>query len=266
MIGCGLLRISPDLTTQEIIDLPPQFRTVNFHSIKIGEFESKPHLFLTANNDALVAILTLDGDVEAILTRPNDEDYQTTEMPFKPTATVLVGDQLIVADGYGANYISTADLHTQQWISHFGGKSTNPDHQGLFGIAHGMNLTPHHHHLAIADRLHARIAITTTTGEWIGSHRLPAGSLPCDIDYVEWKEQSVAVIGSLDDPEKGRPAPIYILDADYDLISTIRPKEDLGIEQADHIHNVIWAQHNGKLFLVCQTWNPGRFFVLEQVE
>ena len=65
MVGCGLLRISPDLTTQEIIDLPPAIRTVNFHSTKIGEFEGKPRLFLPANNDAMVAIVTLDGDVEA---------------------------------------------------------------------------------------------------------------------------------------------------------------------------------------------------------
>ena len=265
MVGCGLLRISPDLTVQEIINLPPQFQTVNFHSTKIGEFEGKPRLFLPANNDALVAIVTLDGDVEATLTRPEFEEYKAEEVLFKPTDTVLVGEELVVADGYGANYISTADLHTHQWTTHFGGKTTDPDHHGRFGTAHGINLTPHHHHLAIADRPHSRIAITTQAGEWVGAHGLPAGSRPCGIDYTEWQSQWVAVIGSLDDPEKGRPAPIYILDADYHLISTIRPKEDLGIEQADHIHNVIWYQHNGKLYLVCQAWNPGRFFVLEQV-
>jgi len=74
------------------------------------------------------------------------------------------------------------------------------------------------------------------------------------------------VIGSLDDPIKGRPAPIYILDAaTYEVISTIRPKEDLGIERADHLHNVVWHEHNGKLFLVCQSWNPGYYFALELI-
>ena len=74
-------------------------------------------------------------------------------------------------------------------------------------------------------------------------------------------------MGSLDDPdkEKGRPAPIYILDGNsYELLSTVRPKEELGIELADHIHNVVWHRHNGRLFLVCQAWNPGFYFVLEQ--
>ncbi len=264
MAGCGLLRISPDLTRQEVIELPPQYQNVNFHSTKIGNFEGKPRLFLPANNEALVAIVTLDGDVEATLTRPEFEEYQPADVPFKPTDTVQVGDNLVVADGYGANYISTADLHNHHWVSHFGGKTTDPDHHGQFGTAHGINLTPQHQYLAIADRPHSRIALMTPAGEWIGAHGLPANSRPCGIDFIEWNQQSYAVIGSLDDPEKGRPAPIYILDNDFHLLSTIRPKEDLGIEQADHIHNVIWYAYNGKLFLICQAWNPGRFFVLEQ--
>lgn len=263
MVGCGLLRISPDLTTQEIISLPPHLQAVNFHSTKIGSVDGSPRLFLPANNDAMVAIVTLDGKVEATLSRPEFEEYQAEDVLFKPTDTVLVEDQLIVADGYGANYISTADLPTHQWVARFGGKSNDPDHHGRFGTAHGINLTPHHHHLAIADRPHSRIAITTRTGEWIGAYGLPPGSRPCGIDFTEWQGAWYAVIGSLDDPDKNRPAPIYILDESYHLISTIRPKEDLGIEQADHIHNVIWYQHNGSLFLICQAWNPGRFFVLE---
>jgi hypothetical protein len=264
MAGCGLLRISPDLTQQEIIPVPSHLQAVNFHSTKIGIFEGKPRLFLPANNDAMVVIMTLEGKVEATLTRPEFEEYQAAETPFKPTDTVMLGDQLVVADGYGANYISTTDLHTHQWTHHFGGKTADPDHHGRFGTAHGMNLTPHHH-LAIADRPHSRIAITTPSGEWINSYGLPAGSKPCGIDFTQWNNRWYAVVGSLDDPEKNRPAPIYILDQDYRLISTIRPKEELGIEQADHIHNVIWYQQNGTLFLICQAWNPGRFFVLELV-
>jgi hypothetical protein len=39
----------------------------------------------------------------------------------------------------------------------------------------------------------------------------------------------------------------------------------LGLERVDHLHNVVWHEHNGRLFLVCQAWNPGFYFVLEQV-
>ena len=66
---------------------------------------------------------------------------------------------------------------------------------------------------------------------------------------------------------EGRAAPIYILDAaTYEVVSTIRPKEDLGIELADHIHNTIWYEYGGDLYLICQAWNPGYYFVLELVE
>ena len=41
-------------------------------------------------------------------------------------------------------------------------------------------------------------------------------------------------------------------------------EEELGIELADHIHNVVWHEHNGQLFLVVQAWNPGYYFVLAQ--
>ena len=91
----------------------------------------------------------------------------------------------------------------------------------------------------------------------------PANSRPCGIDYHKRGDRWYAVVGSLDAPEAGRAAPIYILDADnYELLSTVRPKEDLGIELADHIHNVIWHEHAGQLYLVCQAWNPGYYFVL----
>ena len=74
-------------------------------------------------------------------------------------------------------------------------------------------------------------------------------------------------VGSLDDPNEEKPAPIYILDGkSYEVLSTIRPKEDLGIELADHIHNTVWYKYRNKLYLICQAWNPGYYFVLELVE
>ena len=57
-----------------------------------------------------------------------------------------------------------------------------------------------------------------------------------------------------------------IIDAEsYELLSTIRPKEDFGIELAQHLHNVALHIHDGQLYLVCQAWNPGHYFVLQKV-
>ena len=267
MPGCGLMRISPDLTSQDIIDLPSDLKPINFHSTKIGTFHGKRRLIMPANGDAMVVVLDLEGNVDFILSRPEFEEYQNEEeAPFRPTDTAIVGETVYVADGYGANYISTVDMSTQQWTSTFAGKTEDPNAPGLFGTAHGMNTVPAGRHLSIADRPHARFEHFTLDGHFTAAYGIPSGSKPCGIDFLERGGRAYALVGSLDDPQEGRPAPIYILDAEnYEVLSTIRPKEDLGIELADHIHNAIWYEHKDQLYLICQAWNPGHYFVLEQV-
>ncbi|MCB0069994.1 MAG: hypothetical protein KDE20_00990 [Caldilineaceae bacterium] len=265
MPGCGIMRIDADLQRQEIIDLPADLTPVNFHSTKIGEFDGKRRLILPANNDEKVVVLTLDGAVDFVLPRPVFEEYQSDETPYRPTDTVLVDDDLFIADGYGANFISVADINTRAWTGIFGGKSSVPDEDGKFATAHGINLNPVHHHLDIADRPSARIQAHGLDGRFLASHKLPAGAYLCGIDYVEHQGRRLAVIGCLQDPQEGRPAPIYIIDAaTYELLSTVRPKEDLGLERAQHLHNVVFHVHGGQLFLICQSWNPGQYFVLQQ--
>jgi hypothetical protein len=268
----GILRIDPDLKKQELIQLPDRLKPMNFHSTKIGAVGGGLRLFLPANNDGMVAVVDLEGDLDFILTRPEFEQYQAdatqvAAAPFAPTDTLLVGNQLFVADGYGANYISSADMTSQQWTGIFGGKTDDATTNGKFATAHGINLHPeNHHHLMIADRPNSRIQVHGLEGDFIASHSLPPGSWPCGIDYLQWEGRWLAVIGSLVDPVKDRPAPIYIIDANtYEVLSTIRPKEDLGLEPVQHLHNVVWHAINDQLYLVCQSWNPGHYFVLERV-
>jgi hypothetical protein len=265
MPGSGILRIDPDLSRQELIELPEKLRPLNFHSTKLGSIEGTLRLFLPANGEAMVAVLTLDGAVDFVLSKPEFEQYQAENAAFAPTDTVLVDHHLYVADGYGSNYISSADVITRQWTGIFGGKADDATHNGMFGTAHGINVHPAHHHLVIADRPNSRIQHHALDGAYLESHTLPAGAWPCGIDFVDWQGRSLAVIGSLFDPVKDRPAPIYIVDGHtFEVLSTIRPKEELGIEQVQHLHNVVWHIHDGRLFLVCQSWNPGLYFVLEQ--
>jgi hypothetical protein len=271
MPGCGILRIDPDLKRQEVIPLPDRLRPLNFHSTRLGSIGGAPRLFLPANNDALVAVLTLDGTLDFILSRPEFEQYQAKEAPFAPTDTVQVEDCLFVADGYGSNYITSADVNTRKWTGCygqpgiFGGKTENPQENGRFATAHGINLHHlDHHRLVIADRPSARIQEHGLDGKFLASHALPTGAWPCGIDFIQWKGRWLAAIGSLVDPVKDRPAPIYVLDAEtYAVLSTIRPKEELGIDAVQHLHNVVWHVQDGSLYLVCQAWNPGYYFVLE---
>lgn len=267
MPGCGILRIDPNLAKQELIELPAHLKPMNFHSTKLGSIDGAMRLFLPANGDALVAVVTLEGALDFILTKPEFEQYQAESAKFAPTDTALVDRQLFVADGYGSNYISSVDVHTHRWTGIFGGPADTPTHNGRFSTAHGLNVHPaHHHHLVIADRPNSRLQVHGTDGSFASSHALPAGSWPCGIDFIEWEGRRLAVIGSLVDPVKDRPAPIYIVDGEtFEVLSTIRPKEELGIDPVQHLHNVVWHVHAGRLFLVCQSWNPGLYFVLERV-
>ena len=263
MPGHGILKTAPDLTSQETIELPPELKPANFHSTKIGMFDGKTRLFLAVSSDAKVAVMTLEGDLEYLFGVPEFDEYRSEDVAFIPTDTALVGTELFVADGYGANYISVADLKEQKWTRLFGGKTEDPTELGKYGTAHGFAPSPAGGSLAIADRPHSRFEIANYRGEVLVSHNLPKGSKPCGLDYAEIDGSWYAVAASLDDPVEGRPAPIYILDGGtFEVVSTIRPKEELGVELADHIHNAVWKVHDGKVFLVCQAWNPGYFFVL----
>ena len=267
MPGAGILRIDPDLKKQELIQLPNKLRPLNFHSTRMGTINGDWRLFLPANNDAMVAVVTLDGNLDFQLTKPEFKQYQDKDISFAPTDTALVGSRLIVADGYGANFITTADVVRKKWITIFGGKTEDPRENGKFTTAHGINIqAQNHQHLVIADRPNARLQVHGLNGTFVTSHALPAGAWPCGIDYVQWKGRWLGVIGSLVDPVKDRPAPIYIVDtATFQVLATIRPKEELGVENAQHMHHVVWHIHNEQLYLVCQSWNPGYYFVLERV-
>lgn len=265
MPGCGIIRIDPDLRRQDIIALPDALRPLNFHSTRLGQIDGNWRLILPANNDERVVILTLDGAIDFVLPRPVFEEYQVAGALYKPTDTALVGNQLYVADGYGSNYISNANAMTRAWTGIFGGKTENPVEDGRFATAHGLNFNPAHHHLDIADRPHSRLQTHGLDGRFLASHRLPAGAFVCGINYLEHQGRWYGVIACLRDPIPDRPAPIYIIDAEtYELLSTIRPKEELGIELAQHLHNVVFHVHNGEIFLVCQAWNPGHYFVLRR--
>ncbi len=271
MPGLGLLRVDPDLRRQELIRLPAALTPHNFHSVKLGLFDGKWRLFLPANDAGLVAVVGLDGDLDFVLPRPEFEQYREPDVPFMPTDTALLGDRLFVADGYGANYVSVADPRTRRWQSIFGGKTADPSENGRFGTAHGLRPDPGAARpdtpavLVVADRPHSRLQVHAADGRFLLSHRLPTGAWPCGIDYVQLAGHWYGVIGNLKDPVEGRPAPIYVVDAEtYAVVSTIRPKEELGVEPVQHLHNVVWYVRGDRLYLICQSWNPGYYFVLGQ--
>ncbi|NRA39038.1 MAG: hypothetical protein HRU15_12920 [Planctomycetes bacterium] len=267
MPGSGIMRIESDLSKQEVIALPDNLGELNFHSTKIGTIDGKERLMVAAQGNEKVIVLSLDGDVDYTHNRPEFEEYKNSETAYLPTDTTLVGDTLYIADGYGSNFISSSFTTNQKWKSIFGGIAADDSDDGKFSTAHGINFNPVHKHLDICDRPNSRIQTHNLEGEFLASYKMPKGSFLCGISYFEKEDRTYAVIGCLQDPDKGngRPAPIYIIDATtYELLSTVRPKEELGVELAEHLHNVVMHVIDGTLYLVCQAWNPGHYFVLQQ--
>ena len=70
-----------------------------------------------------------------------------------------------------------------------------------------------------------------------------------------------ALAPCLDGPD-GKPGPIYIVNMKTrSIVSTLKPKEDLGYGTAQHIHDACWyvtgkgAQR--EVYVVFTPWNPG---------
>ena len=68
MPNLGLMSISSDLKSQDIIDLPDEISSLNFHGIKLFTIDNNKRLVLSANLDEKVIILTLEGNIDFIFT------------------------------------------------------------------------------------------------------------------------------------------------------------------------------------------------------
>jgi hypothetical protein len=272
--GAGILQISSDLRTIHTIDTPESMKKVNLHNTTIWYAQDgTPYLVFPANDAGKVFTTTLDGKLVNTLNSPTPEDdidqpevhdYFLGKGNFAPTDVEQLDGLYYITTGYSAlDFVLTARiLHTNPlevvWNDlAFGGKG---DGLGQFGTAHGITVPPGKKRLDISDRPHSRIERFTRYGQYRSSLAMPMGSLPCDIYYLD----HYAVVASLDGPDKSKGAPVYILEDDK-LISTIMPKEDLGLQNFQHNHNAVLRRIGNKYFIILQAWNPGDFAILEQV-
>ena len=134
------------------------------------------------------------------------------------------------------------------------------DGAGEFGTGHGITVSPDRKRIDVADRPNSEIDRFTRHGHYRSTWHLPIGSFPCDIDYTG----DLAIVGCLHGPNRGIGAPIYILD-DGRVVSTILIKEELGLENFQHIHNAVLRKIGQRYYVIAQAWNPGDFAILEQV-
>lgn len=269
----GIVRISPELNdVHHIIPITAPYKSMNFHSCKLEYIDGELRLILTANDEEMVCVFDLDGQLDFSLNRPTLDPYNSPEngnlVDYKPTDTIIIDNKLYIADGYAANYISVYDLDTKDWAFAFGGKTDKHNENGKFRTAHAITRTPDSQHLLIVDRWNSRLQIHESSGDFVRSHHLPYNAWLCSIDFVNWNGRKLGLIACLYDvdEDKKNPAPIYVVDADtFEILSTIHPKSELDIELAQRIHNAIWHIHSNELYIIAHSWNPGHFFVLQHV-
>ena len=272
--GAGILRISADLKRIDLVATAPEMKGTNLHNTAIWYGpDGTAYLTFPANDAGRVFTTSLGGELLDTLGPPTGaedlglpsvRDYFAGGGAFVPTDVAFLDDLLYVTTGYSSlDTVLTArvsgyrPLKTIWHDLSFGGRGDGP---GQFGTGHGITVPPGTKRIDVSDRLYGEIDRFTRYGQYLSTLKTPAGSLPCDIDYLG----RYAVIGTLDGPDKSRGAPIYLYEDDR-LVSSIFPKDDLGLVNFKHIHNAVLRQAGGKLYIIAQSWNPGDFAVLEQV-
>ena len=273
--GAGILQISADLKTIRLLETAPEMKSTNMHDATIWYApDGTPYLIFAANAVGKVFTTTLEGKIVHTLEKPGPEDdfanrtvndYFLGRGNFVPTDAEELDGLYYVTTGYSnLDYVLTARIlsfNPFRLIWHdlaFGGRGEGV---GQFATGHGITVPPGKKELYIADRPHSEIDRFTRHGQYLSTLKLPSGSLPCDINFLDHYE----VVPCLDGPDRSKGAPIYILDEEDRIVSTIMPKEDLGLEKFVHIHNATLRRVGTKYYLVVQAWNPGDFAILEQV-
>ena len=272
--GAGIIQLSPDLKQSTLIETDPQVRDTNMHNTAIwyGE-DGTPYLSFPANEANKVYTTTLEGKLVHTLEAPQAFDFDEPAVnkyfaeggKFVPTDVAKLRDLFYVTTGYSnLDYVLTARVDDSagvkaEWNDFaFGGKGEGP---GQFGTGHGITITPDERRITVADRPNSQLERFTRMGQYRDTVELPKGSFPCDVDY----EGEYTVVGCLHGPDRSLGAPIYIVKDDQ-VVSTIMPKEELGLEKFTHIHNAVMVTVHDTLYVIAQAWNPGDFAILEQVK
>ena len=159
---------------------------------------------------------------------------------YAPTDTEIVGEgDLCVSDGYSpGKYVLWVDLDSMAYKpEYFGGRvSGKGREEGKFSTNHGVTLDPADGSLLIADRERFWVQRMTPGGEFVEGIDMN-GAAVCDVAFVDWRGERLLVAGCLKGEDE-RPGVVHLL-RDKKIVSTLRPKEDLGLEAFQHIHNAI---------------------------
>jgi hypothetical protein len=273
--GAGIIQISSDLKSTKMLPTDPAMRDTNMHNALFWKAQDgTPLLSFPGNSVGKIFTTAMDGKLIGTLNapaantdmgNPTANAYFAGGGAFVPTDVEQLDGMFYIPTGYSKlDYVLTAKVNSvspfdASWNPlAFGGRGTGP---GQLGTGHGIAIPAGTTRIDVADRPNSEIDRYSRSGEYLSTLSLPKGSFPCDIQYLD----KFAVVGALHGPDRSKGAPIYLLENDQ-VVSTIMPKEELGLSNFQHIHNAVIKKQGGKLFIIAQAWNPGDFAILEQVK
>jgi len=273
--GAGIVQISSDFKTTKMLATDPSMRDTNMHNAMFWQAkDGTPFLTFPGNGVGKVFTTSIDGKLIHTLNAPDGKtdmgnpvatDYFAGRGNFIPTDVEQLDGMFYIPTGYSnLDFVLTAKINSTNpfkatWHDlAFGGRGTAA---GQLGTGHGITIPPGTTRIDVSDRPNSEIDRYTRYGQYLSTLRLPLGSFPCDVYYMD----NYAVVGSLHGPDRSKGAPIYLLENDK-LVSTVMAKEDLGLVNFQHIHNAVVKELNGKMYIIAQAWNPGDFAILEQVK
>lgn len=222
----------------------------DIHGMTLVEENGTEYIYGARNKSAELIKLKTNGEVVLTVPFPAESGI---EGKYMPTAVVVKPNgNILVADGYGTNYIYEFNSEGK-YLSHFGGK--NMEAKDKFKTPHGLTIDTRYEpaRLLVSDREKRRLVHFSLDGEYIaevitGLRRPCAVSIHKGFVAVAELEGRVAIlnrdnelVGVLgDNPDKDQRANFKVAPKDW--------KE--GIFTAPH--GLSW-DHSGNLYV--QDWN-----------
>lgn len=257
----GFVGFSNRLSSSWVVHAGPELRRGNLHGADIYPRSGKPPLIAAADNVEGEVYLT-DTTFQKVekLGIPSLPPY-ADKKGFAPTDMAFTGkNELYVTDGYGKAYFMPTSLEPFAYTGkYFGGKAMSQ-------TPHGITWSPSDKTLLISARPEAQIKQWNPVKEqFLQVLGLPAGSIVCDVDL--WGDYALAACL---DSAAGKPGALYIVNMrKRAIVSVVKPKEDLGYDFAQHMHDACWyvpgkGRHQ-EVYIVFTAWNPGGIGALKLV-
>ena len=260
--GVGWIGFSNKLRDSWIVAGNPAFTNGNLHGADILPQGKKSPRIAAADNISGKIYLT-DANFQSVetLERPAFGAYATNST-FKPTDVAFTSaKELWAVDGYGQQRFIPADVSPFQWREEHYGRG-----KGFSMTLHGVTYDKSAGDLLFSARPEGQLKRVDRKDrlltEILG---LPKGTLLCDVDV--WGDYALAAC--LEGPDK-TPGPLHIINLKKRaIVSTIKPRDDLGYREAEHMHDAAWyVTGKGKdqeVYIIFTNWNPGGIGALKLV-